>query len=386
MTLNETKKLLQQVHDAPLPDVEDLRRLLAAELPDQLDEIFAFANNVKNHHHGNKVALRGIIEFANHCASTCLYCGINRYNQKLTRYKMTTDEIMRTAEKIKKARIKTIVLQSGQDHRLDPQWLCRIIKKIKRKYDIAITLSLGEHTREYYKMFKNAGADRYLLRIETTNEKIYKAMHPKMSLQNRIRCLNDLAQLGYQTGSGIIVGLPGQTLETIARDIIFFKKVELDMIGLGPFIPTAQTPLAEHPHGDPELTLKTLALTRIVTKNAHIPATTALEYIPEKKLSQNRQPEQNQIDYRQTALKCGANVIMPNFTPQKYKELYKIYPRTKNTSKPENQISKKEQKQYQNEPERSINMITAANCTVDYSKAHTLKTKNNSKLNSFVLN
>ena len=187
-----------------------------------------------------------------------------------------------------------------------------IIAAIKAGFEIAITLSVGERTKEEYRVWKNAGADRYLLKIETSDKQLYDSLHSGMSFENRLRCLCDLRELGYQVGCGNMVGLPGQTEKTLARDILFFKEQNFDMIGIGPFIPHPQTRLAGRNKGEVELTLRTLALTRIVTKNSHLPATTALGSLEE--------------DFRVKGLQAGANVLMPNFTPLKYKRLYEIYP------------------------------------------------------------
>jgi biotin synthase len=205
-----------------------------------------------------------------------------------------------------------VVLQSGETAGLDPGWFAQTIRDIKKRFDISVTLSVGEKNRDAYKLWKEAGADRYLLKIETTDDKLYERMHPGMSFENRVRCLGDLRELGYQTGSGNIIGLPGQTLESIARDILFFKEHDFDMIGIGPFIPHPGTELGEKHKGTVDLALKTVALTRIVTKNAHLPATTALGSLGK--------------DHRVDGLKAGANVLMPNFTPAPYRKLYEIYP------------------------------------------------------------
>jgi biotin synthase len=185
---------------------------------------------------------------------------------------------------------------------------------------MAVTLSVGERARQDYKLWSQKGADRYLLKIETTDKVLYESLHPGMSFDNRINCLRDLKDLGYQTGSGIIIGLKGQTFVSIARDILFFKDWDLDMIGIGPFIPHQATELGGELPGSAELTIKTVALTRIVTKNALLPATTALGSLGK--------------DFRVDALKAGANVLMPNFTPLRYRKLYEIYPGKKCIDEP----------------------------------------------------
>jgi biotin synthase len=178
---------------------------------------------------------------------------------------------------------------------------------------MAVTLSAGERTTEDYALWRSAGADRYLLKIETTNRRLYSELHPQMSFDNRLRCSSDLTALGYQNGSGSIIGLPGQTVADIAGDIVFFAQEQFDMIGIGPFIPHSGTDLRDCPAGDINVVLKAIAAARIVTKDAHIPATTAVGSI-------------NGGDYRKAALAAGANVLMPNFTPLPYRQLYEIYP------------------------------------------------------------
>jgi biotin synthase len=205
-----------------------------------------------------------------------------------------------------------VVLQSGEESGLDAHWLKDIISEIKLRFDSAITLSVGERRQKDYKIWKEAGADRYLLKIETSDKRLYQSLHPGMSFKERVNCLRGLKKLGYQVGSGNIIGLKGQTLATIAEDILFFKNEEFDMLGIGPFIPHPMTPLSAEVKGDLKLTLKTVALTRIVTRYAHLPATTALGSLKD--------------DYRAQALCAGANVLMPNFTPQPYRRLYEIYP------------------------------------------------------------
>ena len=225
---------------------------------------------------------------------------------------MDDEEIMDCVRLIASSGIKTVVLQSGEEKDRDPEWLAELIKEIKTGYDIAITLSVGEKDRDTYRLWHDAGADRYLLKIETTDESLYKRLHPGMSLENRKRCLRDLKELGYQNGSGLLIGLPGQTIESIADDILYLKDMEFDMIGIGLFIPHGATPLVNMPYGSLELTLKTIAITRIIMPEIHMPASTSIGSL--------------NLDYRELALKAGANVLMPNFTPLKYKKLYEIYP------------------------------------------------------------
>ncbi len=278
----------------------------------ETNELFNLADEVRKKQMGEGILLRGIIEFSNNCKNTCAYCGLNKNNKNLERYTMTMEEILESVAVVKSYNIKTVVLQSGEEDSIDPEFVSDMVKKIKSIFDMSITLSCGEKDYKTYSQWKNAGADRYLLKIETSNKTLYEKFHKDMSFENRVSCLKMLKELDYEVGSGIIVGLKGQSAEDLANDILFFKNMDFDMIGIGPFIPHPETPLKEEKKGDLDMTLKMIALTRIITLNSHIPATTALGSLEK--------------DYRLDGLKCGANVLMPNFTPIKYKKLYEIYP------------------------------------------------------------
>lgn len=277
----------------------------------QNEWLFSLADKIRKEYVGDEVHLRGLIEFSNICKCTCKYCGLRYENSEVERYRISTPSILATAKKACAAGYKTIVLQSGEDRFFSQKVMCEIIEKIK-KLDVAITLSIGERSFDDYKAFKESGADRYLIRIETTDKNLYKEMHPNMSFENRVRCLKDLKTLGYEVGTGCLVGLPSQTIESLACDILFFQEINADMIGIGPFIAHPQTPLKNCANGDLTLSLKVMALTRIMLKNINIPATTAMETL--------------NPDGRLMALQCGANVIMPNVTDLNYCEKYDIYP------------------------------------------------------------
>lgn len=277
----------------------------------QNKELFSQADEVRKKHVGDGVLLRGLVEFSNICKCHCKYCGLRVENKNVTRYRMSLENIIEHVHKAIEFGYKTIVLQSGEDVYFSREKMCEIIKTIK-KYDVALTLSIGERKFDDYKAFKDCGADRYLLRIETTDKDLYKEMHPNMSFENRLRCLTDLKTLGYEVGTGCLVGLPGQTFESLADDILFFKNIDADMVGVGPFIAHPQTPLADASNGNFELSLKVMALTRILLKNINIPATTAMETL--------------NPNGRIIALKSGANVVMPNVTELDYREKYDIYP------------------------------------------------------------
>lgn len=275
------------------------------------DTVAKMADDIRKKVHGDVVHLRAIIEFSNYCRCNCLFCGIRRDNKKLKRYRMSEEEIISVAKEAVKLGFKTIVLQSGEDSFWNAKRLCRVVKEIK-KLGVVVTLSVGELSYNDYLALREAGADRYLLKFETSDEALFQRLKPDTTFQKRIQCVKWLKELGYEAGSGIIVGLPGQTLESLVKDIKLMKELELDMVGIGPFIPHPETPLKEELAGNPLLTLKIIAVTRILLPFANIPATTALGSISPS--------------LRIKALHCGANVIMPDITPERYKKFYDIYP------------------------------------------------------------
>ncbi len=274
-------------------------------------KLLSQADDVRRQFVGNEVHLRGLIEFSNICRNNCMYCGIRKDNRNLFRYHMSEEDIIETARLAANIGFKTIVMQSGEDLYYDKDRLCRIIEAIK-KFDVAITLSVGERTYDEYKAWRNAGADRYLMRIETTDQDLYHKLDPKMSWQHRFECLMMIKELGYELGSGIMVGLPEQSLESIANDLLFLKQIEVDMSGIGPFIPHPDTPLAKEQGGTLNLALRTMAVQRLLMPDINIPATTAMESLhPQGRIM---------------ALQSGANVIMPNVTDSEHRKLYELYP------------------------------------------------------------
>ena len=279
---------------------------------DRVSSLFQEADRVRKAYMGDEVHIRGIIEFSNHCRKDCLYCGLRKSNDQLVRYRMSLEEIYQAAQETSRLDFRTVVLQSGEDPAYSMEDLCTLVKRMKEELNLAVTLCIGERTFEEYKRLKDAGADRYLLKFETSNPALFKRLKPDSTYAERLRCLEWLRELGYQVGSGNIVGLPGQTSESLAEDILLFNALDLDMIGIGPFIPHPNTPLTGTAPGGLEGTLKVVALTRLVTRNTHLPATTAVGTIDPAG--------------RQKALQCGANVIMPNATPTKYRQHYQIYP------------------------------------------------------------
>lgn len=292
---------------------EDVLVLLEGSEDEQNREaLFRAAAAVRERYLGDEVHLRGIIEFSNHCVNLCHYCGLRAANTTLKRYRMSRDEIVAAAEKARSLGIPTIVLQSGEDPAFSAEEVALLVRLIKERTGGAITLSVGERPPGDYQLWREAGADRYLLKHETADPRLFARLRPGKTLQERLGCLCHLRKLGYQVGSGNMVGLPGQTLETLAEDIMLLKELDVEMAGIGPFIPHPGTPLAGARPGSPELTLRVLAVARLVLPLAHLPATTALATADPRG--------------RLKALSCGANVIMPNVGPERYRQFYEIYP------------------------------------------------------------
>jgi biotin synthase len=281
------------------------------ETPAIDEELAAAADAVRKKYVGDEVHLRGLIEFSNICGRTCRYCGLRGANKSLKRYRLEPETILEFARKAVNYGYKTLVLQSGEDAYYTVLKMEYIIREIK-KLDVALTLSIGEKTTEEYRAYKEAGADRYLLRIETTDRELYKKMHHGRSFENRLRCLQDLRMLGYEVGTGCLVGLPGQTMASLADDILFFKSLDADMIGIGPFIPNQDTPLKNEAGGTFELARRVVAILRLTMPDINIPSTTAMET-----LNKNG---------RIIGLQSGANVVMPNVTEGEYRRLYALYP------------------------------------------------------------
>lgn len=310
--MKEFENLVEQVHvHRNQVGPEDLVPLLAAA-PGEQPLLHTRAHSIRLKYLGNEVHLRGIIEFSNHCRCHCLYCGLRSANRFLTRYRMNPGEIMDIARRAAQMGLRTLVLQSGEDGGYDHSLLASIIARIKVELDVAVTLSLGVRTFEEYRSWREAGASRYLLKHETADPELFARLRPGTSLTGRLAALKALKSLGYQTGSGCMVGLPGQSLLSLARDLILMRDLKVEMAGIGPFIPHDRTPLAGAATGTVDLTLNTIAAARILMPRIHLPATTAISSI---------HPEG-----RRLALMCGANVVMPNVTPAGYRPHYSIYP------------------------------------------------------------
>mgnify|MGYP000527063986 CR=1 FL=1 len=277
-------------------------------------DLAAEADAVRRRYVGELVHLRGVIEFSTYCCRNCLYCGLRRDNTNIERYRMSVAEVLDTAVRVNRNGIRTIVLQSGDDMVYPGEDIGDMIYALKKTCpDTAITLSVGERPDEDYVLWRNAGADRYLLRHETANPDLYRKLHPGRDLEKRVNILHRLRELGYQIGAGSLTGLPGQTVEDMADDILFLQKLDPDMAGIGPFLPQADTAFSSCSAGDPEMTLKMLALVRILTQDTHLPATTALETLL------------GVAKGHEYGLEAGCNVIMPAFTPSSHRAKYRIY-------------------------------------------------------------
>lgn len=285
----------------------------------QLDDftpIYELADEIRRKNVGDEVHIRAIIEFSNICARQCKYCGLNCNHEGIDYYQMTADEILSTAEQAINAGYKTIVLQSGENPKLNKRWMGHVIKHIV-SMGAVVTLSIGELSRDELEFYRKCGAERYLLKHETADPAIYAELHLCGTLEERVECLKNIHDLGYETGSGFMVGLPGQTLETIADDLLLLKELKCKMAGIGPFIPHPDTPLRDAAAGSPELTKRTVALTRLLIPDANLPVTTALGVVQQTGVAQGSSDN---------AFACGANVVMKKVTPDEYKEAYEIYP------------------------------------------------------------
>ena len=292
----------------------------------KLEQLWAAADTVRKEQVGDPVHLRGLIEVSNYCVRRCTYCGLAADNKETTRYRMNADEIFACAEEAASYGYGTVVMQAGEDYGIEAKWLAEIVKRIKAQLPLAVTLSMGERPFEDLRLWRQAGADRYLLRFETSDRKLYELIHPPLGNQklDRFGILHQLRKLGYETGSGVMIGIPGQTHSTLANDIDTFRRYDMDMVGVGPYIANPLTPLgrgeiafnitSEDQVQNTELmTYKVVALTRLVCPQANIPSTTALATI-------------NKKSGRELGLMRGANVVMPNVTPVEYRTQYEIYP------------------------------------------------------------
>jgi biotin synthase len=304
-------ELLVLLHQNRTLTDEEFKVLLTS---DQFDsDLASLADSVRREYYGTDVYLRGLIEFTNYCKNDCLYCGIRSGNQSLERYRLSEDEILTCCETGYTLGYRTFVLQGGEDMGYDDGNMISLIAKIRKRHeDCAITLSFGEKTKDSYRAFFEAGANRYLLRHETANAEHYHRLHPpSMSLKKRQECLWNLKEIGYQVGSGFMVGSPYQTTECLIEDLRFLQQIRPDMIGIGPFIAHHGTPFRDFPNGLLRLTLRLVSILRLMFPNALIPSTTALGTIDPQG--------------REYGLRCGANVLMPNLSPVAVRKKYELY-------------------------------------------------------------
>ncbi len=317
-------------------NIYELENWLRQESPDELLPLWHNANLIRDQYVGNEVHFRGLIEISNYCNRQCLYCGIRGERKDIHRYRMSDEEILECVDKAKNYDYGTIVIQGGEDPGISPKRISELVKRIKSETDMAVTLSLGEQPEMVFRLWRKSGADRYLLKIETTDTNLLKSIHPGEPYGSRMECLYHLQDLGYEIGSGVMIGIPGQTHSVLSQDLEWFRKINLDMIGIGPYLPHPDTPLGqacginiEDQVPNTELmTNKTIALARILCPEVNIPATTALTVLNPKK-------------GRERVLSHGANVVMPNLTPLEYRILYDIYPKNFN-----NQVMDKNSPEY----------------------------------------
>lgn len=317
---------------------------LREENPRRLSRLWNKADSIRRAAVGDDVYLRGLIEISNYCIRKCAYCGLRAGNHALTRYRMTAEEILACTHEAVRFGYGTVVLQSGEDPGITREWMADIVRRIKQTTPLAVTLSLGERSDEDFRTWRDAGADRYLLRFETSNPTLYRYIHPARSSQpesDRIGLLHTLREVGYEIGSGVMIGIPGQSHRDLANDLELFRRLDLDMIGVGPFIPHPRTPLApDHeeisacddqvPNSE-LMTYKVVALARVICPETNIPSTTALASL-------------NRAYGREMGLMRGANIVMPNITPPWYRVHYEIYPGKASSRESPNQSHKSMQR------------------------------------------
>ena len=305
--------LIDKLEDQHSLSLEEYAILVQGRTPEAMEYIGEKARRIRREIYGTSVYVRGLIEFTNLCRNNCLYCGIRRSNHHCDRYRLTKDEILECCAAGYELGFRTFVLQGGEDAYWNDEILCGLIRQIKERYqDCALTLSIGERSRESYQKLYDAGADRYLLRHETADKTHYEKLHPaEMSFDNRMKCLMELKEIGYQVGCGFMVGSPWQTPETLAEDLKFIEEFSPDMCGIGPFIPHKDTPLGNHDAGTLEETLWLLSIIRLMLPHVLLPATTALGTIHPKG--------------REMGILAGANVVMPNLSPVSVRKKYELY-------------------------------------------------------------
>jgi biotin synthase len=307
------KEIIDHIVSTRNLTLEQFVGLMSTEDQSVVSHLFQQSHQLAQRVYGNKIFIRGLIEISNHCKNDCLYCGIRRSRTDVHRYRLSKEDILQCCQQGYGLGFRTFVMQGGEDGWFDDDRMCDIVATIRQQFpDCAITLSLGERSRESYQRLFDAGADRYLLRHETADPMHYAKIHPSdMSYDNRMRCLHDLKEIGYQVGCGFMVGSPFQTLENLFADLQFIRSFQPEMVGIGPFIPTTGTPFADRPSGTVDATLRLLAIIRLLHPRVLLPATTALGTL---------HPQG-----RELGILAGANVIMPNLSPAAQRADYSIY-------------------------------------------------------------
>lgn len=307
------KELIDKLYKEQILSREEFFRLLTERTPKEEEYARNLAAEVREKNYGKDIFIRGLIEFTNYCKNDCFYCGIRKSNKKAQRYRLTLEEILSCCQEGYELGFRTFVLQGGEDGFFTKERIVSLIHEIKARYpDCALTLSIGEKPYEEYQAYKEAGADRYLLRHETADEEHYRMLHPEtLSLAHRKECLRNLKKLGFQTGAGFMVGSPGQKAQTLVKDFLFLKELQPQMVGIGPFIPHQDTPFREKAAGTLKDTLFYLALIRLMLPKVLLPATTALGTIHPKG--------------RELGILSGANVVMPNLSPSEVRKKYMLY-------------------------------------------------------------
>ena len=307
------KKIIQKLYETSDLSDNELKMLIDSSSDEDNELLRALADEVRQRYYGKDVFLRGLIEISSYCKNNCFYCGIRRDNKCAERYRLSTEDILECCDYGYSLGLRTFVLQGGEDLHFSDEFLIPLISEIKKRYpECAVTLSLGERSEESYRKLKQIGADRYLLRHEAADDTLYAKLHPEsMSLENRKNCLFTLKKLGYQTGSGFMVGAPYQTTDDIIKDLRFLQKLNPEMIGIGPFVPHNDTPFKEFKKGELGLVLKLVSILRLMFPKALIPSTTALGTIHPYG--------------REMGLKAGANVVMPNLSPADVRKKYMLY-------------------------------------------------------------
>lgn len=304
---------LHQLAETHTLSLSQWETLISGQTPELAEEAARLARLAREPYYGKRVFIRGLIEISNFCKNDCYYCGIRRSNRNAMRYRLTPEQILSCCETGWALGFRTFVLQGGEDPWFTDERVCQLVRQIKTRWpEAAVTLSIGEREEASYQAFRQAGADRYLLRHETADDCHYRRLHPsELSLAHRMDCLRTLKRLGFQTGAGFMVGSPGQTAHMLAEDMVFLQELEPEMVGIGPFLPHHDTPFAKEPAGDGAQTLYLLSLVRLMLPTVLLPATTALgTLLP---------------NGREQGMEAGANVVMPNLSPGDVRDKYLLY-------------------------------------------------------------